>query len=65
MVSGSPGNDSLSLCPDPPALSLLAPHPLGVWLPVYVVSYLLTLDLGCRNRKGFVEGPGGWRGREE
>ena len=45
--------------------SLLAPHPLGVWLPVYVVSYLLTLDLGCRNRKGFVEGPGGWRGREE
>ena len=51
--------------PDPPALSLLAPHPLGVWLPVYVVSYLLTLDLGCRNRKGFVEGPGGWRGSKE
>ena len=59
MLGEGRGSSPSPSAPDPPALSLLVSLPLGVWLPVYVVSYLLTLDWGCRKRKGFVEGPGG------
>ena len=57
--AGGRGSSPSPSAPDPPALSRLVSLPLGVWLPVYVVSYLLTRIGGAGRGRGSWGAPGG------